>query len=69
MLGCQAGTPPATDDGVVCTDDSCDEVNDVVVNAPNDALCDDGNPCTVGGCDALTGCFRTPIREAIGYAE
>ncbi|MCH7596551.1 MAG: RHS repeat-associated core domain-containing protein, partial [Planctomycetes bacterium] len=27
------------DDGVACTDDSCDEVNDVVVNTVNDANC------------------------------
>ncbi|MEE9296795.1 MAG: hypothetical protein V3W34_17765, partial [Phycisphaerae bacterium] len=37
---CQAGTPPVIDDGVACTDDSCDEVLDVVVNTPNDANCD-----------------------------
>ena len=28
---CQAGTPPAVDDNVSCTNDGCDEVNDVVV--------------------------------------
>jgi hypothetical protein len=32
-LDCQAGTPPDCDDGDPCTDDSCDEVNDVCVNA------------------------------------
>jgi hypothetical protein len=57
LLGCQAGTPPATDDGVACTADSCDEVNDVVVNAPNDAFCDDGAFCSGNEtCDALLGC-------------
>ncbi|MFQ5693187.1 MAG: pyridoxal phosphate-dependent aminotransferase, partial [Nitrospinota bacterium] len=34
-LDCQAGTPPTIDDGVGCTDDSCDEVGDVIVNSPN----------------------------------
>ena len=34
--GCQAGTPPVVDDGVGCTDGSCDEVNDVVVNTADD---------------------------------
>ena len=40
---CQAGAllggdaAVSVDDGVTCTDDSCDEVNDVVVNTPNDA--------------------------------
>ena len=28
-----------------CTDDSCDEVNDVIVNATNDANCDNNLFC------------------------
>ena len=40
QLGCQTGTPPPVDDGVACTNDSCDEVNDVVVNLPNNGFCD-----------------------------
>ncbi len=57
LLGCQAGTPPAVDDGVACTDDSCDEVNDVIVNTPNNANCDDGLFCNgAETCDALLGC-------------
>ena len=59
---CQAGAPPPIDDGVDCTDDSCDEANDVVVNDPNDASCpDDGDICTVGVCDAIQGCMQEPI--------
>ena len=42
---CQPGTAPVIDDGVGCTDDSCNEVNDTVVNAPIDANCDDNNVC------------------------
>ncbi|MBW1881324.1 MAG: hypothetical protein JRJ84_23460, partial [Deltaproteobacteria bacterium] len=61
LLDCQAGTPPTTDDGVACTDDSCDEAGDTVVNSPNDANCDDGNVCTADSCDAVTGCFNDPI--------
>ena len=54
---CQAGTAPVTDDGVGCTDDSCDEVNDVVVNAANDANCDDTLFCNgVETCDAVNDC-------------
>lgn len=37
--GCQAGTPPNCDDGIGCTDDSCDEEIDRCVNAPNDGHC------------------------------
>jgi len=42
----QAGSIPDPNDGIGCTDDSCDEVNDVIVNTPNDANCpDDGLFC------------------------
>ena len=30
--GCLAGSPPAIDDGIACTIDSCDETNDIVVH-------------------------------------
>ncbi len=54
---CQAGTPPGIDDGVGCTDDSCDEVNDIIVHAPNDALCDNSMFCDgVETCDAINDC-------------
>ena len=44
-------------DGVACTDDSCDEANDVVLNLPNDANCDNGQFCDgVETCDALLDC-------------
>jgi hypothetical protein len=56
-LDCQAGTPPTIDDGVACTDDSCDEATDVVVNAPNDGLCDNGLFCDGAEvCDAVLDC-------------
>jgi hypothetical protein len=45
------------DDGVGCTDDSCDEANDVVVHAPNDTLCDNGQFCDgAETCDAVSDC-------------
>ena len=51
------GTPVDVDDGVGCTDDSCDEANDVVVNAPNDGLCDNGAFCDGSEtCDAVNDC-------------
>ncbi len=54
---CQAGTPPTLSDGVGCTDDSCDEVNDTVVHAPNDGFCDDQAFCNGSEtCDALNDC-------------
>ncbi len=53
---CLPGTAPTIDDSVACTVDSCDEVNDKVVNAPDDLLCGDQNPCTDNTCDAVAGC-------------
>ena len=55
--GCTDGTAPVTDDGVACTDDSCDEINDVVVHAPNNGFCSDNDVCNgVETCDPTTGC-------------
>jgi len=54
---CEPGTPVDVDDGVGCTDDSCDETNDVVVNTPNDGLCDNGQFCDgTETCDAINDC-------------
>jgi subtilisin family serine protease len=44
-LDCQAGTAPDCDDGVGCTDDSCNEGTDSCDNIPNDANCDNGLWC------------------------
>ncbi|MBW1684359.1 MAG: hypothetical protein JRS35_04780, partial [Deltaproteobacteria bacterium] len=60
VLDCQAGTPLDPDDGVACTDDSCDAVSGVA-NVPNDANCDDADVCTADSCDALLGCANEPI--------
>ena len=43
--GCVSGVEPQVDDGIPCTDDSCDEVNDTLNNIPNDTSCDDGAFC------------------------
>jgi hypothetical protein len=42
---CEAGTPPDCDDGVACTFDTCDEVNDDCDHAPSDPACGDGQFC------------------------
>ena len=60
-LGCQVGTAPTLSDGVVCTDDACDEINDVVVHAPNDALCNDTNICTTDVCDVVLSCVNSAL--------
>ena len=56
-LGCQAGTPPNCNDGVACTDDSCNESTDSCNNVPNNANCDDGLFCNgAESCSATLGC-------------
>jgi len=54
---CQDGTDVDCEDGVTCTDDSCNEGTDSCDNIPSDALCDDGLYCNgVETCDALLDC-------------
>ena len=53
---CAAGPPVDCDDGVTCTIDACDEVNDLCINTANDAACDDGDDCTLDSCDLLNDC-------------
>ena len=61
--GCVAGSPPACDDGFVCTTDTCDDDAGGCVSAPNDAACDDGVDCSVDSCNPAlatepTGCLN-----------
>jgi hypothetical protein len=54
---CQPGTLVDCDDGVGCTVDECDEVNDACDNTPDDSLCDEGLFCNgVETCDPLNDC-------------
>ena len=67
FTGCQSGTPPAMDDGVACTEDYCDETNDVVVHAPNDAFCDNGAFCDGAEiCDAINDCEAGQLPCGVG---
>ena len=60
VIGCQDGTPPVIDDGVSCTDDSCSDDTEMVVNVANNANCDDGDTCTIDSCDPSLGCQTEP---------
>jgi alpha-tubulin suppressor-like RCC1 family protein len=68
--GCTPGTPPVVSDGVACTVDVCDEVNDKVTHTPDNTLCSDNNVCNgVETCNATTGCVAgTPIDPSDGQA-
>gem|GEM_PF-479599 len=57
VLDCQAGTAVDCEDGVGCTLDMCDEVNDTCFSVPNNGLCDNGNFCDgIETCDPLLDC-------------
>ncbi|MFT3769660.1 MAG: hypothetical protein QM820_29845 [Minicystis sp.] len=45
LLGCQPGTPPSCDDGLLCTSDACSEALKACTHAPVNAACDDGLYC------------------------
>ena len=66
---CQPGAVPNCDDGVVCTDDSCDEVGDTCTNTTNDLNCpDDGLFCTGAEyCDAVLDCTTTGFPCTTGF--
>jgi subtilisin family serine protease len=55
--GCQPGPPPACDDLILCTTDTCNASTDSCQHAPSDAACDDGAFCNgVEFCDSVGGC-------------
>jgi len=58
---CESGTPVDCSDGIDCTVDSCDEVNDACVNDPDDTACpDDGLFCNgTEFCDPAADCSST----------
>jgi carboxypeptidase T len=54
---CQAGTPADCNDGVSCTDDSCNEGTDSCDHTANNSLCDNGLFCDgTETCDPLLDC-------------
>jgi len=58
------------DDGVACTQDTCDESSDSCSNTPVDRICDDGNMCDgIDYCDSNLGCRDgTPVNSDDGVA-
>jgi hypothetical protein len=57
VADCKPGTPPACNDGVACTVDSCNETTDQCDNVPNDASCSNGQYCDgVETCHPTQGC-------------
>ncbi len=75
LLDCQAGTVPIVDDSVSCTDDSCDEVNDTIVNNPNNGncesweYCDSVSDCTQSSCFDCEDCDDWWLWNDCSYSE
>ena len=61
-FGCLGGSM-IVNDGVECTLDSCDEVNDEIIHSTNNDLCNDGNICTVSLCDVNLGCRSENLED------
>jgi len=56
--GCADGPDPGCDDGIYCTVDSCDPVEDQCIHPPDDGRCDDELYCSgVELCSDLLGCM------------
>ena len=54
---CQAGLPPADDDGVGCTASVCNEATDSIEHVADDSLCDNGRFCDGAEiCDPVSDC-------------
>jgi formylglycine-generating enzyme required for sulfatase activity len=53
---CLPGEAIVVDDAITCTIDTCDEENNIVVNTPTDAECDDDNVCSADTCNPTSGC-------------
>ena len=60
---CEPGEAVGLDDEIDCTVDECDEEADEVIHTPDDALCDDDNPCTNDLCKADAGCDYLDNKE------
>jgi hypothetical protein len=58
---CVSGNALNCDDGISCTNDSCNAQMGAYVHAPNNGLCNDGFACNgVETCDVMLGCTNPP---------
>jgi cysteine-rich repeat protein len=60
-----AGPAPTVDDGVACTDDSCDEDNNTILHVPNNGACPSGL-CESPVCDSNAGCTTVTVANCCG---
>ena len=57
MGACVRGEEPNCNDGIACTDDTCDPLTGCT-NAPDDGACADGVDCTLDTCVPGEGCTQ-----------
>ena len=62
--GCSPGSPPDCDDGIDCTEDSCDNVSDLCIHEPTD---EDGDGDPSPGCGGEDCNDRDPERSSIAF--
>jgi hypothetical protein len=55
--------PANCDDGIACTQDTCNQDTKTCSWVANDAACDDSNPCTTDVCNLTTGCANTSLAD------
>ena len=65
-FGCKPGEPPNTNDGVQCTQDFCDEDNDVVVHLVDDGFCNTNMLCKTDTCDPEADCIQVTTPDCCG---
>ncbi len=64
FVGPDCITPGDCDDGISCTDDTCNRSSGCGYSA-NAARCNDGSACTADTCDLTRGCVHAPIAECV----
>ncbi len=57
QAGCVPGPAVATDDGVACTEDLCNEAEDDILHVAHDGWCPGGTLCAPMICDVAQGCI------------
>ncbi len=62
--GCRDGSVPVCDDGIDCTQDSCDEQAGACAHLAQNTQCNDGSDCTGPDiCDTVQGCLNPALAD------
>ncbi len=67
--GCEAGETPSFGDGITCTEDVCNEGNDLsdnlgeILHLPDNGACVSTNPCMAGTCSPTSDCEYAEVLD------